>query len=212
LNLRLVLDAALLVIDRAGVEGLTVRAVARELGRPPMTLYTYFRSKQALLDLVFDRLLDRLLKVPGRATWQEEVEAACRHMRRELLDHPRWVPLLVRVRVPQPMLQVYEHLLGLMRSDGLGPEQAMFAVSSLMMQALGAVLVETMLGGAPSIPEQRLQLVSGMVSHAPRAFPRVAKAATKFDRWRFDRVFDVGLHSLIAGLARGRAHARSVRG
>lgn len=202
LNTALVLDAALAVVDHLGIDGLTVRAVARELGRPPMTLYSYFDSKRALVDSVFDRLLDRLLTVHHRATWQEEVDAACRHMRRELLDHPQWVPLLARARVPQPALRVYEHLLGLLRRDGLGAEEAMFAVSSVIAHALGAVLVEQMLGGAPSIPEQRLRLVGGIVARSPGAFPRVAEASAKFDRWNFERVFEVGLHSLIRGLDR----------
>jgi hypothetical protein len=40
-----------------------------------------------------------------------------------------------------------------------------------------------------------------LVEMPRRRYPRIAAAAPKFDRWSFDNVFELGLHSLIAGLA-----------
>jgi len=201
LGRHVVLDAALALIDRVGLDGLTVRGLAEELGRPPMTLYSHFDSKQALVDLAFEHLVERLFTAHRHSTWQAELETSCRHMRRELLEHPHWVALLTRVRVPASALQVYDHLLGLMLQDGFQAEAAMFALSSILSHALGSVLSERLMGGAPSVPEQRLKLVRGMLAQMPRgSYPRVAAVSSKFDRWSFDRVFQVGLRSLIAGL------------
>lgn len=61
LGLHVVLDAALEIIDRVGVDGLSIRGLAQELGRPPMTLYGHFDSKRELLDLAFVRLV----AIPG---------------------------------------------------------------------------------------------------------------------------------------------------
>ncbi|MGO9837863.1 MAG: TetR/AcrR family transcriptional regulator C-terminal domain-containing protein [Polyangiaceae bacterium] len=77
----------------------------------------------------------------------------------------------------------------------------MFAFSAVVSHALGSVLTERMLGGAPSVPNQRLTLLKGMLAEAPRgSYPRIAAVSSRFDRWTFDRVFEVGLHSLVSGL------------
>jgi AcrR family transcriptional regulator len=201
LRRHVVLDGALAVIDRVGLDGLTVRALGRELGVAPMTLYTHFDSKRALLDLAFAHLLHRLFVPQGGTTWQAECEASCRRMRRVLLEHPHWIALLTRVSVPVSALDTYERLLGLMSKDGFRPEAALFAFSSIISHAIGSVLVERMMAGTPPIPKQRLTIVKGMLANLPRgSYARVAAVAPTFDRWSFEEVFDVGLHSLIAGL------------
>jgi AcrR family transcriptional regulator len=197
-----VVDAALSLVDRVGVDGLTVRGLARELGRPPMTLYVHFDSKRELLDLSFDRLLERLFTSRRHATtWQAEFEEGCAHMRRVLLKHPHWIALLTRVKVPMSALDFYDRMLGQMSRAGFRPEAAMFAFSAVMSHALGSVLVERLMDGHPSIPKQRLKLVKGLVADKPRgSYRRIEAVAPKFDRWSFDHVFSLGTHSLIAGL------------
>lgn len=203
------LDAALALIDRVGLDGLTVRGLAEALGRPPMSLYSHFDSKRDLLDLAFEHLLRRLLVAHAHSTWQAELGGSCRQMRRELLAHPHWVALLTRVRVPPTAMHVYDHLLGLMLNDGFRPESAMFAVSSSVSLALGSVLTERLMDGTPPIPKQRLNMVHGMLGASPRAsYPSIAAVSSKFDRWNFEHVFEVGLQALIVGLAESRPQTR----
>jgi AcrR family transcriptional regulator len=195
------LDASLALVDRVGVDHLTVRGLAEELGRPPMTLYFHFDSKRELLDLTFEHLIQRLFVRHRHSTWRAELEAGCRHMRRELLAHPHWVALLTRVTVPPAAVDVYDSLLGLMLRDGFRPEAAMFALSSSLSYALGSVLTERLMSGTPSVPQQRLRLVRGMLAKMPRgSFPRVERVSPRFERWTFDRLFEVGLHALLDGL------------
>jgi AcrR family transcriptional regulator len=196
-----VLDAALATIDRQGLHGLTIRALAVELGVPPMTLYTYFKRKDELLDLTFEHLLHRLIPVQRHATWQPEFEAICRHMRRELLAHPHRIALLTRTTMTTSVLHIYERLLHLMGKDGFEPEAAMFAFSSAMSLVLGSVLMERMMDGRPSVPIQRLALIRNLVREAaPDQYPRAWAASRSFDRWTFDAVFDFELRSLLSGL------------
>jgi AcrR family transcriptional regulator len=198
-----VLDAALIVVDREGLAGLSVRGLARELGRPPMTLYAHFRSKEELLDLLFERLFRRLFSIHHHASWRGQLEESSRQVRRELLEHPNWVPLLTRVTVPGKALEFYEHVLALMYGGGFVPEAAVLAVSAVLSHALGAVLVERMLSGTTPIPVQRLELVKAMVAsrpHGARPVPAIEDAMPEFGHWSFDAVFDLGLHSLLAGL------------
>ncbi len=85
----------------------------------------------------------------------------------------------------------------------------MFAFSSATSLAIGSVLVERMMGHPP-VPTQRLALMKGMLAEVPRGrYPRIAAAAPKFDHWSFENVFDLGLHSLVTGLADQCARQRS---
>ena len=52
-----ILDRALAIADADGVDALSVRRLARELGVTPMALYWHFENKEALLHALGDRLL-----------------------------------------------------------------------------------------------------------------------------------------------------------
>jgi AcrR family transcriptional regulator len=166
-----------------------------------MTLYTHFKTKNELLDLTFERLLHRLAPPRHGSTWQAELEEVCRHMRSVLLEHPHWMALVTRVVAPPSALADYDRLLGLMRKDGFSPRAGMFAFSSAISLALGSVLVQRLMDGPHPIPLQRLTLIKGMLATMPRRrYPSIAAAAPRFDRWSFSGVFEIALHSLIAGL------------
>lgn len=204
-----VVDAALAIVDSAGLQALTIRALAYDLGVPPMTLYAHFKTKNELLDSAFERLLRQLIPPERGSTWQTEFEDVCRHMRRVLLEHPHWIPLLTRVSVPTSAMEIYHRLLSRMWKDGFYPEASMFAFSSAMSLAIGSVLVERMMGHPP-VPVQRLALMKGILAEMPHGrYPRIAAAAPKFDRWSFESVFELGLDSLVRGLAERCARQRN---
>jgi hypothetical protein len=70
-----------------------------------------------------------------------------------------------------------------------------------MSHAVGSVLAERLLEGRTHVPHQRLKLLQGMLADRPRGtFPGIERVASKFDEWSFDRVFETGLQSLVAGL------------
>ena len=60
-----VLAAVLELIDRDGVEGLSMRRLARVLGRDPMILYRHAPNKTALLDGVAETILAKLQVDPA---------------------------------------------------------------------------------------------------------------------------------------------------
>ena len=198
-----VVDAALALVDRRGIAALTLRRLSAEVGMPPMSLYTYFASKEQLHDLMFERLVERLFRSHGGATWQHEFETACRHARSELLAHPHWLPLLTRPVLPVTSLGFYDHMLRLMAKAGFPRDAAVHAFSSGMSFALGFVLTERMMTPRPGVvvPLHRLVLLKEAIRRfRPGAYPHITSAKAAFDEWSFDRVFDVGLRSLIAGI------------
>src|SRR5579863_7599077 len=71
-----VVDRALALADAAGLEALTIRKLATELGVTPMALYWHFRGKDELLEGLGERLWSEVdLSVDRSAPWQDQLRA-----------------------------------------------------------------------------------------------------------------------------------------
>ena len=82
--------AALGLIDREGLEGLSMRKLGAELGVEAMSLYHYVESKDDLLDAVLDRLyaeVDLPRDLPDEE-WEKAVRLGLGAFHRVLIDHP----------------------------------------------------------------------------------------------------------------------------
>ena len=194
-----VVFAALAVLDRVGAQALTIRAVARQVGAPPMSLYTHFSSKEQLVDLMIREILAHLYQDEGHLTWQAELEALCRRIYAAFLAHPHWTPLLSR-GMPNTEIKVRERLLSMMVADGMRPEQAFSVLSSAVLSTTGLVAAEHALrspnGG--SAVEQRYEEIregSEDATHSPVTREAVADRAQLAMR----DVFDMTLRSLVRG-------------
>lgn len=85
------MQAALDLLDEAGMDGLTVRALAARLGVQAPALYWHVRSKQALLDematLVWRRVGDVMAGLPASTPWRAVMSVYAATIRAELLGH-----------------------------------------------------------------------------------------------------------------------------
>jgi len=78
-----IVDAALVVLDRDGIEGFSMRAVAEELGTGAGSLYWHVRGKEELLNLMVDRVIGELeVPDPDPPRWQEQAKELAQGMRR----------------------------------------------------------------------------------------------------------------------------------
>src|SRR5688500_11950104 len=84
-----VLQAGLRLVDREGVEALTMRRLGKELGVEAMSLYGYVANKQDLVDGVLARVYAEMPRtVDGTAAWPDRLRSIAREFRRVLLRHP----------------------------------------------------------------------------------------------------------------------------
>jgi AcrR family transcriptional regulator len=92
-----VLEAALRLLDRDGLDGLSMRRLAQELGVTPMALYRHVPGKAAVLDGLVTAVLAEL-EFPADAALPlaERMRATVRSLRRLLHAHPWLVTLLLR--------------------------------------------------------------------------------------------------------------------
>ena len=77
-----ILDAAARALEQTGMDGLSMRRVADELGTGPASLYWHVRNKDELLQLLFERFNDEIeLPQPDPSTWQEQLKLLGRQVR-----------------------------------------------------------------------------------------------------------------------------------
>jgi TetR/AcrR family transcriptional regulator, tetracycline repressor protein len=86
-----IVQAALDLLDEAGMDGLTVRALAARLGVQAPALYWHVRSKQALLDematQIWRQIGDMMAGLPADLPWREVMRTYAATVRAELIGH-----------------------------------------------------------------------------------------------------------------------------
>jgi AcrR family transcriptional regulator len=205
-----VVSAALAVADRDGVGGLTIRSVADLVGAPPMSLYTHFKNKSELLDLMYAEIAGRMYCGESHATWQAELLALCRRVRDLLAAHPRWIPLLSRPVSPLA-IPVRERVLKLMVADGIAAIDALLALSSAVLTAIGLVLVEsatTAPGGESALEKRFDRLKEWSETSAALSDTQTRAAVSEVPGFELERVFEVTIGALVTGFEAKKGAAR----
>jgi AcrR family transcriptional regulator len=206
-----ILRAALDVTDREGLEGLTLRKIAAELGASPMGVYRYFRNKAEILGELVDLVIGlydvtHQIDDPDGA-WEPWVRETFCAMRRALLAHPAIIPLLGAAAVEgDNALVVMEEVLAVLRAAGFA-QQAAPVFHTLMSFTIGAVAIESsMLAGASrgdeedsEEPLRRLRLLFEL---APRGrYPHVVDSSAQLASFASERQFLFGLDRILASAA-----------
>ena len=160
-----VVDAALAVLDADGIDAVSLRRVGSELGVSHMTLYTYFDSKESLLNAMVARTLELPSFVPDpERTWDERLRRAIVEAHGALVARPGIAELLVTHQFDGAWVgKIRDQLLSLLEPAGLGEAGTVDGISVLFNFLLGTVLVETSrgLGGSPKSFEFGLDMLIG---------------------------------------------------
>lgn len=216
--------AGVAICDEAGLDALSIRAVAARLGVAPMSLYRHVRSKDELVALMTDVALgEEPLPVLGaRSGWRARLEASARFEWRAFKRHP-WVARVISVTRPEPTpnaLAFAEWVLGAL--EGLvtnGAEKMrLHIVLHGFVQGLGANLyTEVEAARATGMTEEdwmRTREARFAELAASGRLPMFARALDDmqdgFDA-DFDRLFELGLRAMLDGFEAKYAHGRPRR-
>jgi AcrR family transcriptional regulator len=202
-----VLATALEIIDRDGADALSMRRLARALGRDPMILYRHAPNKAALLDGVAEIVLGRLKVDPADPDWAAQLRSVARDYRQLALAHPHVVPLLVTRPFatplglrPQGTLRPLEDVLTLLTRVGFSKLHALHIYRALFGFLHGHVLDELQeLIDNPDETDDLLRL--GLYRLPIGEFPLIRSLAS--DLASYDGVAELerGLDILLTGLA-----------
>ncbi|MDP8927010.1 MAG: TetR/AcrR family transcriptional regulator [Actinomycetota bacterium] len=162
-----VLTAAIQVADRGGVQAVTMRRVAQELGVEAMSLYHHVPNKDAILDGVVD-LVFYAIELPDSENddWRGAIRARARSARAVLSQH-RWaLGLMDSRRHPGPAtLRHHDAVLGVLRKAGFTLPMAAHAVSIIDSYIGGFVLQEANL--PVKTPDDLQDVATGILEHLP---------------------------------------------
>lgn len=210
------LGAAIKVADSSGIESLTMRRLAEELGAEAMSLYYHVASKEDLLDGIADAVVAEINDVVGAidapsagASWKTAVRQRILSAREVLLRH-RWAPRVLETRTSTSLavLLYYDGLLRLMRDGGFSYDLIHHALHALGSRALGFTQELFDPSGAASDEETAamLESMTGQIPHLVAMFVEVAHddpASTL--GWCDDQTeFEFGLDLILDGLDKMR--------
>jgi AcrR family transcriptional regulator len=141
-----VLRAALVLADAEGIEGLSMRRLAKELGVEAMSLYNHVANKSELLDGMVDLVFSEIGLPPVGADWKSAMRQRADSARQVLSRH-RWAIGLMESRAsPGPAtLRHHDAVIGSFRAAGFSVEMAAHAFSVLDSYVYGFALQEASL-------------------------------------------------------------------
>ena len=209
LSMARVLKAAITMADESGLDGLTMRRLARSLGSEAMSLYYYVKSRDALLDEILDAVVGEIGPVAGGSGWKDEIRQIAISAYEMLERHP-WAAALMMspTRVRSARMRFMESLLGRLRQAGFSAEMTDRAYHALDSHIIGSTLWETGYSsgssGLDDYAEQFLRAFSGdefpyLAEHVTQHMEEIPAAG--------DPTFAFGLDLILDGLERLLAEA-----
>jgi AcrR family transcriptional regulator len=174
------LSSALRFVDGHGLERLTMRALAAELGVDAMTVYRYVESRQDLLDgIVATALVELKVEYGPEGDWQQHLREYAYGFRRLALAHREVFPLLVTRPLASPLarrplgsLKAIEALLEMLIRAGFDEESALYAYRAFSGFLFGHLLMELQeIVDQPEDPDDLVRL--GLYRLPATEFPRL---------------------------------------
>jgi AcrR family transcriptional regulator len=188
--------AVLAVVDRDGLEALSMRTVAAELGMGPMSLYRYVTGRKEMEVLAVDLIFAAVdPQVDRSASWQQQVTELAWRARAAILAHPAATPLLL-AHYPSSasVLRWGEVMLGAFARAGFSTRQRIIGFRSVIAFILGASLNESSMSltGVATI---------ALAALPPAEYPFMVDAAQYAAAVTPDQEFGQGLAFLLEGLS-----------
>lgn len=199
--------AALAVLDAEGLDALSMRRLASDLGVGTMTLYGYVRSKRELLAAVVDVAAEDFVAPPSTGALRERATAFMRAVSDWLERHPALVALRDQEPIVRPSaFRVSEQGMRILLDLGLPPEEAARAFRLLFTYVFGHAAFS---GRAPTPDEQRT-LQAAVLSLPEDEFPAMrAAAAGAGGALGGDQQFLYGLDRILDGIEARVAQLRA---
>jgi AcrR family transcriptional regulator len=217
----LVLQTAVELAAREGIESLTMRKLADELGAGAMSLYHYVPNKEELLDGMVDIVFGEIEVPSPGGDWKAELRRRAISTR-EVLNRHRWAVGLMESRAtPGPAsFRVHDAVLGCLREGGFSIETAIQAYSVQDAYIYGFALQEKSLpfddaeGGAAVAEEQARQFAeeaaaqqtAALAEEFPYLYEVVAGHVAKVG-YDFAAAFEYGLDLILDALEKRRDEA-----
>ncbi|MGX4658014.1 TetR/AcrR family transcriptional regulator [Micromonospora sp. SCSIO 07396] len=180
LNRDRILRAAVTLADGAGIESLSMRNLAQELGVVPMALYKHVANKDELLDGMIDVVVGEIEPLTPGVGWQPAIRRRVLSARQVLRRHP-WASLAIESRstATPAVLGYLDSMIGALRAGGLSADlthHVMHAMGSRILGFSQELFDASRQAGrtGPTVPTPPAPLPPEVAAR----FPHVAEIAT----------------------------------
>ena len=190
LSRALVLEAAVALADADGLDGLSMRRLAQQLGVVPMALYRHVANKDELLDGMVDIVFSEIESPSIDDDWRSAMRRRAISARDALKRHS-WAIGLMETRNPGPAnLQNHNAVMGCLREAGFSFQNAIHAYSIQDAYIYGFALQEKTLGfqtpgDAGAAAHRRAQAIGAL-----NDYPYLAEIATKLPQSGYDSALE----------------------
>jgi len=177
-----VVDRALALADASGLEALTIRKLATELGVTPMALYWHFRGKDELLEGLAERIWSEIdISVDAALPWPDQLRALLTSLISVLRAHPAATQLLMQSekRNSEAALNANEVALELLRTAGFSPQDASAIARTALWTGIMLVMSEPGIESLDDVERTELQRKKQVVfaTLPPARYPRLVECA-----------------------------------
>jgi AcrR family transcriptional regulator len=204
-----VLRAAMALADESGVESLSMRKLAKELGVEAMSLYNHVANKDDILDGLVDMVFAEIDPPSTEVEWRDAMRRRFRSTREALRRHPWAIGLMEARSKPGPSnIEFHEAVLKCLRDAGFSVAMTARASSALDAFVYGFALQERALpdfdtpGVGAAVAERMLRLVPD------GAYPysvEMVGGHIASDGYSLTAEFEFGLDLILDGLESLRA-------
>jgi AcrR family transcriptional regulator len=196
--------AAIELADRDGIESISMRKLAQELGVEAMSLYTHVRNKGDLLDGMADAVISQIPISADGVDWKASLRQLALAARSVMLRHP-WTPRTVETQTaPGPaVLQYVNAVLGILRRGGFSIAQTHHALHILGSRVLG--FTQALFDDSGDLEPETAAALARVLGASHPYVVEMALAVTHggtLGRCDDDAEFEFALDFILDGLAR----------
>lgn len=199
--------AALRVLAREGLDGVTMRRVADELGTGAASLYVHVADKEELHSLMLDEVIGELPLPPHEPErWQEQLKNLARNILR-VMEANTGIARVAIANVPlgPNALRAIDWMLGLLRAAGVPDQVAAYACDILPLYVTAVAFEHSVYAAGgfdeAAVAEMNAQMRAYFEALPAERFPNVVALAVPMTAGSGEDRFEFGLDLLVRGLA-----------
>ncbi|SDF93958.1 transcriptional regulator, TetR family [Lentzea fradiae] len=191
---------ALEVLDQHGLQKLSMRKLAAELGAAPMSLYWHVPTKDALIELCLDEVFGEFELPDPETDWETAVRGTMHAFRAIAHRHPWWVKTIGEYNTIGPNAVAYaDSMFEPMLRAGLEMSVAAQSISTVASYVTGYVMAEVNFIGSGGMdgPPPDLGKLADLYREK---HPNYVKMLDEQEIWSLESQFDFGLDCVIEGV------------
>ncbi|HUQ61327.1 TetR/AcrR family transcriptional regulator [Lentzea sp.] len=199
---------ALELLDEHGMQKLSMRTLAAQLGAAPMSLYWHVPTKDALIELCLDAVYGEFDLPEPDAEWEPALRGMMHELRHLAQKHPWWVRGIGEFTTIGPnAVAMADSMLGPLRAAGLSMAEASLSASTVSSYVMGFAIAEVNFAsrGKMDQPPPDLRKIADLYREK---HPRYVEMLDDPAVWSLEGQFEFGLDCVIDGI---KARVKALR-